>query len=150
MHPQLFRLLEPPQPVTRLGCWAQVSGRFTVIAGYTAFGDFFLLDPETQQYAVLYTIGPELVPTNFRGSQAFVSEFLTDAGIVEHLGRPQDVATLEARIGPLAIDEVFIPEPYPFLGGSGELDTFAKGNVWVFADLVGQMQGIGQADEPVA
>jgi hypothetical protein len=109
-----------------------------------------LLDPATQQYAVLYTIGPELVQTNFRGSEAFASGFLTDAGIVKHLGRPEDVAALEARIGPLARDEVFIPEPYPFLGGSGELDTFRKGNVWVFADLVGQMQGIGQPAEPGA
>jgi hypothetical protein len=150
MHPQLFRLLDPPRPASDLGCWAEVSGRFSLVAGYTAFGNFFLLDPTTQQYAVLYTIGPELVPTNFLGSEAFASQFLTDAGIVQHLGRPDDVAALEERLGPLAPDEVFIPEPYPFLGGSGELNTFGKGNVWVFADLVGQTQGVGQAAEPGA
>ena len=105
-----------------------------------------MLDPQSQQYAVLYTIGPELVPTHFRGLEAFESEFLSDAEIVKHLGRPEDVAALEIRIGRLAINEVFIPEPYPFLGGSGELATFAKGDVRVFADLVGQSQGVGQTD----
>lgn len=147
MHPDLFRLLDPPRPVTELGCWAEVTGRFSLVAGYTAFGNFFLFDPDTQQYAVLYTIEPELVPTHFRGSRAFVSEFLSDAGIIDHLGRPRDVTALEARIGPLATDEVYYPVPYPFWGGSGELETFSKGNVWVFADLVGQSQGVGQAEE---
>jgi hypothetical protein len=141
----LFRLLDSPRPTEDLGCWSEVTDRFSRVIGHTKFGNFFLLDPSSGQYAVLYTIAPELVPTNFRSRESFIATFLSDAGIISHLGRPDDVSALEARLGVLGEDEVYIPEPYPFLGGSGELDTFGKGNVWVFADLVGQSQGIGQS-----
>jgi len=120
-----------------------VVGGFSLVVGYTSFGNFFLLDPETQRHAVLYTIGPELAPTNFWGGERFRDRFLTDGGIIQFLGRPPDIEVLEARLGPLGEDEVYVPVPFPFLGGSGELDTYEKANVWVFADLVAQMQGVG-------
>jgi Domain of unknown function (DUF1851) len=143
MPTELFRLLDPPRSVEDLGCWSAVTSQFSLVVGFTAFGNFFLRNPATGQYAVLYTIGPELVPTNFQSSENFQSAFLSDEGIIRHLGRPSDVAALESRLGSLAPNQVYFPVPYPFLGGSGELDTFDKGDVWVFADLVGQSQGVG-------
>lgn len=32
-----------------------------------------------------------------------------------------------------------MPVPYPMLGGSGAPETYDKGNVWVFLDIVGQL-----------
>ena len=142
MCQEIFRFLDPPRSTEDLGCWSGVTGRFSLVVGYTAFGDFFLLDPSSQQYAVLYTIGPELVPIDFFGAESFRG-FLADPGVVNELGRPEKVAALELLCGPLNPDEVYIPVPYPFLGGSGELDTYSRGNVWTFADLVGQCQGVG-------
>ncbi len=62
--------------------------------------------------------------------------------VVTHVLRPQLLAALEARLGQLAVDEVYYPVPFPFLGGSGAPETFAKGNVWVFASIVGQSWGL--------
>lgn len=144
----MFQLLDPMRSVGELGCWAEVAGGFSQVAGYTAFGNFFLVDPDTQQFAVLYTIAPELVPTQFFGDESFRTGFLTDSGIIAHLGRPDDLAVLETRLGKLGADEVFVPCPYPFLGGkTRDLDSYQKVNVWTFVDLVGQMQGVGVADE---
>ena len=105
------------------------------------------IDPATQQFAVLYTIAPELLPTQFVGGDSFRTGFLTDPGIIAHLGRPDDIAVLEKRLGKLGPDEVFIPCPYPFLGGkTRDLESYQKVNVWTFVDLVDQMQGIGVPD----
>ena len=57
--------------------------------------------------------------------------------------RPQDLAVLDRRLGDLRPDEVYYPVPFPSLGGSGELSTYDKGAVWVFADLVAQTLGFG-------
>ena len=144
----MFLLLEPLRSVDELGCWAAVVGRFSQVAGYTSFGNFFLVDPNTRQFAVLYTIAPELLPTQFVGGDSFRTGFLTDPGIIAHLGRPDDIAILAKRLGTLDADEVYIPCPYPFLGGkTRDLDSYQKANVWTFVDLVGQMQGVGVPDE---
>ena len=44
--------------------------------------------------------------------------------------------------GPLAPGQVYIAKPYPFLAGSEKPDTYSKGNVWVFLELVAQMHGL--------
>jgi hypothetical protein len=149
-YPHMFTLLDSPHPADDLGPWSQVVDRFSQVAGYTFFGNFFLVDPNSQQYAVLYTIEPELIPIRFVGFDAFRSQFLTDPGVITHLGRPEDVSVLERRLGKLTTDEVYIPCPYPFLGGnSRDLDSYRKAKVWTFVDLVGQMQGVGvQPEKP--
>jgi Domain of unknown function (DUF1851) len=145
----MFVMLDPPRSASDLGCWSAVVDRFTEVVGYSYFGNFFLLDPTSQQCAVLYTIGPELAPTQFVGLDAFRTRFLTHPNIIAHLGRPEDVSVLEKRLGKLDKDEVYIPCPYPFLGGnSADLDSYQKGKVWTFVDLVGQMQGVGVPEDP--
>jgi hypothetical protein len=140
----MFVLLDPPRPADDLGCWSEVVGRFSQVVGHTSFGNFFLLDPNSQQCALLYSIEPELIPTQFVGIESFGSRFLTDPGIIAHLGRPEDISVLEKRLGKLGTDEVYIPCPYPFLGGNTrDLDSYQKGKAWTFVDLVGQMQGVG-------
>ena len=49
-----------------------------------------------------------------------------------------DLRLLQARLGELGPEQVYYPVPYPCLGGSGELSTFDRGDVWVFVDLRGR------------
>jgi hypothetical protein len=116
-----------------------MAGRFRAVIGYTAWGDFFLRNPDTKQIAVLYAFKPELVPLTFDSVERFKAEYLSASEVQRHLIRPERLDAVEARLGHLAEGEVFIPEPYPFLGGSDAPETYVKGNVWVFIDLVGQM-----------
>jgi hypothetical protein len=53
--------------------------------------------------------------------------------------QPWLVERVRARIGDPAANQVYLPVPYPFLGGSGEPDTYDKGDVWVFWSIVGGM-----------
>ncbi len=133
-----------PLSVEHLGCWGKHTDRITLIAGYTAFGDVFLLDPDTEQYAVLCPLSGQRFPTDCYGNEMFQNQFLTDPGIVERFGRPNDLAVLEERLGALEQEHVFFPVPYPFVGGSGELSSYEKGQVWAFIHLAGLFQGLGE------
>ena len=55
---------------------------------------------------------------------------------------PTHVRAVADYVGPLGDLEVYIPCPYPMAGGSCEPDTYEKGNVWVFMELVGITHGI--------
>jgi hypothetical protein len=128
--------------VAELGPLASIANSFTRVAGYTSFGDFILVDPVTGEHAILLTMTVELESTGFNDPAEFRGVFLSNADIVEQVGKPALVAELEKRLGPLGTDEVYFPVPYPFLGGSGSTETFDKGNVWKFANVVGQSQGL--------
>lgn len=49
--------------------------------------------------------------------------------LVERLGEPAEV-------------ECYFPVPYPASGGSGALDSYQKGNIWVHLDIYGQVIGL--------
>lgn len=138
-----YLILQESTSIEELGCWSGVTNGFTQVLGYTNFGNFFLQNPANQQIAILYTIEPEVVPTNFTEINELISALTNDKDIESELLRSSDTAILVKRLGDLLDEEVFIPEPYPFLGGTGELESYSKGNVWVYADLVGQSQGVG-------
>ena len=140
----MFYLFKKPLAVDAcLSCWARHMGRFSEVAGYTSFGDVFLRDPESGQYAVLCPISGERFPTDIYDRDTFRDEFLTDPGIIERFARPDDVAELEKRFGKLKQEEVYIPAPLPFLGGSGALSEYARGGVWTFLEMVGLFRGLG-------
>ena len=142
MPSELFHFLDPMRDVSELGPWASITNSFSRVAGYTSFGDFILVDPITREYAILLTMTAELESTGFDDLAEFKSVLLSNANIIAQVGKPALVAQLEKLLGPLNVDEVYFPVPYPFLGGTGNPETFDKGNVWVFANLVGQSQGL--------
>lgn len=138
-----YTLLNKPESCENLGCWQAVVGEFNTVFGFTHFGDFFLQNRGTGQIAILYTIEPELLPTNFNTVSSFVGELLKNKEVESQLLRIQDLEKLIPLFGDLGEDQFFIPELYPFAGGDQSLESYAKGNAWVYADLVGQAQGVG-------
>ncbi|HWE97871.1 MAG TPA: T6SS immunity protein Tdi1 domain-containing protein [Tepidisphaeraceae bacterium] len=142
MPSELFRFFDPPRALEALGSWGKFVGRFSRVIGYSAFGDFILVDPESGEHAILLTMSAELEPTGYVHTDEFTSVFMANPGIIEQIGKPALLAELEHRLGPLASEEVYFPVPYPFLGGSGTPETFDRGNVWTFAELVGQSHGL--------
>jgi hypothetical protein len=57
---------------------------------------------------------------------------------------PDNLGELQKRLGTLKSEEVYYPIPFPCLGGSSALSSYGKGDVWVFADLIGQIIGVGR------
>jgi hypothetical protein len=144
----LYTLLSPhASVVSSMECWSKVVGRFSDVLGYSNLGLFFLRDPAANEYVVLHPLSYGK-NAKFYGAldsiDTFEKEILNDPLFVEQLLRPNDVSLLRERLGKLGPEEVYYPVPYPCLGGSGELSTFEKGNVWVFADILGQTLGLDE------
>ena len=74
----------------------------------------------------------------------FEKQVLKDPGFVDGILRPNDLAALATRVGALGEQDVYFPVPYPCIGGSGALETYDKGNVWVFMELLGRTMGVGE------
>ncbi len=108
--------------------------------GGTFFGDLFLQDPQNNDIAILYTLNPELFSTRFNSIQTFEKEVLSNPEYAEELIQPEKAEALMERLGPLKDAEVYIAQPYQFLGGDGSVDSYTTGNVWVYLDLIGQLQ----------
>jgi hypothetical protein len=142
-----YFLLDDPAPVSALGCWEGELSAFTHIIGYSGLGHFFLHDKRSGEFGVCH---PFLKAYKNYGAFPSVSDFerqiLRDEGFSEFVLRPDLQAEIEARAGSLDRQEIYIPAPYPFLGGSGEPDTYHKGNFWTFAELVGMSHGFGDHD----
>jgi hypothetical protein len=137
-----YQLIEP-QSSDSLGPWAQHFPRFSEVVGYSALGHFFLRNPGTNEYIVLHPFKRAAKSYGVHATiDGFESAVLRDASFAEYVLRPEHVETLSKRLGPLESDQIYIPTPYPFLGGSDAPDTYDKGDVWVFANLVGQMHGL--------
>jgi hypothetical protein len=72
----------------------------------------------------------------------FEEQTLKEENFVHYVLEPEHVSAVVEHVGALEPEQVYYPCPYPFIGGSDEPTTYSKGNVWVFADLVGQTHGI--------
>jgi Domain of unknown function (DUF1851) len=141
-----YVLLQPPLPVSELGCWEAQLPSFSHIVGYSGLGHFFLSNQETGEHAVCYPFRQAYKSYGkFDSTAEFESAVLQDPGFSEYVLKPGHQAAIRNRLGPLQPNEVYIPEPYPFLGGSEEPDTYSKGNFWVFAQLVGSCHGFEAA-----
>lgn len=138
-----YSLLNPPRPLSALGCWESQLPAFTHIVGYSGLGHFFLNNEETREYAVCYPYRQAYKSYgSFESIAAFEATVLLDPGFVEYVLKPEHQSAIRERIGALQAEEVYIAEPYPFLGGSEEADSYGRGNLWTFAELVGIAQGL--------
>lgn len=141
-----YRLLPEFEPVSILGCWKPNVAPFTHVVGYSNLGHFFLLNVANDEFAVLYPFRQAYKNYGkFTSIDEFESAILKDQGFSEYVLQPRHQAAIESVAGKLGESEVYIPQPYPFLGGSEEPNTYGKGNVWVFAELVGMCHGLNQS-----
>ncbi len=77
--------------------------------------------------------------------QSFEGVFLKREYLVNRALRPADVAALQARLGELGPDDVFIPATCPHLAPDPpDLSTYHKGNAWAFAIHLAECHGLGK------
>lgn len=137
-HVPLYRLISPESHEI-IGSWAEAFPAYSEVVGYSSLGHFFLHAPSSNEYAVLYPFKAAAKSYGEYGSTpAFEEAVLRDPGFEAYVLCADHVRLIAERVGPLGEDEVYIPQPYPTLGGSEAPETYGKGNVWVFADLVAQ------------
>ncbi|AGG90948.1 T6SS immunity protein Tdi1 domain-containing protein [Rhodanobacter denitrificans] len=139
----MFRTFSPVPLADKTKRWAyRIQAHYPNVFGFSAFGDLFVCSQDGRQVAVVMTNLPKLEQLNFDSIESFTSTFLTSAGVVEHVLRQSDYEHLVSKLGPLSDDQCFFPVPFQRMGGSGTLDTYDKGDVWVHLDLLGQVMGL--------
>jgi len=143
-----YVILQEPVSTSALGCWEPELPAFTHVVGFSGLGHFFLCNRPTGEFGVCHPFRKAFKNYGAFGSTAeFEERILRDEGFARHVLRPAHQAAIAARLGPLGPDDVYIPQPYPFLGGDEEVDSYAKGNFWTFAELVGLSHGFGGTHE---
>ncbi|MFE3192669.1 T6SS immunity protein Tdi1 domain-containing protein [Nocardia sp. NPDC059240] len=136
-----FRLIGDQRLDRVMPAWAEHYPRYDMVIGYSDLGYAFLMSSRTGEYGILDPYSPGVKDYGvFADATAFVSEVLFDPNVITYVLQPGHVAEIRRRLGPLGTDEVYIATPYPFLGGSESPESYQKGGVWVFFDLVAQAQ----------
>ncbi|GAB2598811.1 T6SS immunity protein Tdi1 domain-containing protein [Pseudactinotalea suaedae] len=137
-HPYTFA--EEPAPTAEMmPTWPRLHGPYPLLHGFSRFGHVFLSDEDQQQFCAVYPLEG--------GSKAYPAASLTefrrtvtdDPGFQSWIFPPSLVRSVVERLGPIGPEEVYMPVPYPMLGGSGAPETYSKGDVWVFLEIVGEL-----------
>jgi hypothetical protein len=115
-----------------------VSREFQSVEGHSYFGDLFLRDPRSGEYAILLNQKLELVASGELERSGFRQQILENSDVVAQVLRPADLVTLMERLGEPGEDVVFFPVPLPCLGGSAELRTYDRGGMWEYLAIVAQ------------
>ena len=144
---QIYHLLERIKEVDWLGGWSNHLGSFDQIIGYSILGAIFLRSSTTQNYLVLYPLRSGNNAKNygsFASTNDFENKILLEKSFAKsclHPILPKQISILQKRLGALGNEEIYYPVPHPWIGGSWDLNSFDKGNVWINADIAGQNRG---------
>jgi hypothetical protein len=101
-----------------------------------------LRNPVSGQCAILFTVNPEVIPLGIDSISSFISSFLAHPETLRTVLNERKVSDIEIRLGRLDYDDIFIPVPFPFLGGDCAVASYKKGNFYTYMDLVGGLQDI--------
>lgn len=129
---------EPKTDAALLDEWTSTTGDFDQIKGYTDLGDLFLINSSTGEIAILLTMVPGFHEMGFYDWDSFYSEVMSNPKFQEDVVNKSLIDDIREHSGELGNEEVYIPTPYPCLGGSGAPETHKKGNLWVYLAISSQ------------
>jgi len=138
----VFKLFEPTRFEPQAPRWARKVPKYPLIFGFSAFAHLFICSEDKTTLAVVVTERPEFVELNMTSIEAFTETFLKNTRVLSDFFHSERYSLLVERLGTLSDAECFFPVPYPAVGGSGALDSYQKGNIWVHLDLYAQMIGL--------
>ena len=146
-----YRLLDSPRPVADLLGWEGLRRSFTHVVGYSHLGHVFLHDSRGGTFGVLHPFRDAFKDYGrFDSLEHFDAMVLSDDGFAEFVLRRPHLDEVARRTGPLGPDQVYVPVPYPFLGGDESPARYDRGDVWTFLALVSQMFADLRAQEAEA
>ena len=138
----MFKLFEPTRFELQAPRWARKVPKYPLTFGFSAFAHLFICSEDKTTLAVVVTERLEFVELNISSIEVFTDTFLKNAKVLSDFFHCERYGLLVDRLGTPSDAECFFPVPYPVNGGSGALDTYQKGNIWVHLDLYGQMMGL--------
>ena len=130
-------ILIEPRPIEVTGNFAPHLRSFDEVFAHTPLGHLFVRSASGETAVVVpfesnfYDLGKFASASEFREKAINDDKLLPDASI-----RMADVEKMRNRLGNLGNEEIYIPKPYPFLGGSCAPETYDKGSLWPFIAIV--------------
>ncbi|WP_394210194.1 T6SS immunity protein Tdi1 domain-containing protein [Enterovibrio calviensis] len=136
---ECYKIIEPVSS-DAIGHWIKDYPLYERIVGYSNLGHIFLFNPSQSDYAVFYPFKAAAKSYGtFNSTSEFEQEILQEEGFKHFVLNADHVREISELIGTLNEDEVYIPRPYPFLGGNENVESYEKGNVWTMLTLVSQL-----------
>lgn len=130
---------EPASTAEMLPQWPRMHEPYPLVHGYSRLGHVVLSDEAQRRFAVLYPLQGGSKGYEAASLEEFRRTVVDDLGFQAFVFPSGLVRAVVERLGPIDAGSVYHPVPYPMLGGSGEPETYASGDVWVFLDIVGQL-----------
>ena len=144
----IYTLFDVPMHREILGVWEKHMWHYTEVVGYSATGAIFLFSPETHEYLIFYPSMPENNSKGygvFESLQEFEETILKEVSFPDYCLYPincESLEILESKLGLLGELQIYYPKLDLALGGSLDLDSFDKGNIWVRTEILGLNRGI--------
>jgi hypothetical protein len=146
-----YQLLPSPRPVDDLPGWEGLRRSYTDVVGYSHLGHVFLHDSRAGTFGVLHPFRDAFKDYGrFDSLDHFDAMVLSDDGFAEFVLRRPHLDEVARRTGPLGPQQVYVPVPYPFLGGDESPESYDRGDVWTFLAIVPQMFAALRAQEAEA
>lgn len=120
-----------------LKSWRWLLGGDAVGLAATAVGDLFFW---SEKHRAVFYLETQRGQSTFvdSSSEFFFNEFIVQNGVQESVLRTDFLEALRNKHGKLKYGECYIAEPWLRSGGSGDIATYAKGDLAVYLSLVGQ------------
>ncbi|WP_071659010.1 DUF1851 domain-containing protein [Duganella sp. HH101] len=117
-----------------LAGWQPLLGDATVLAT-TAFGDIFFW---SSQFEAVFFLEVQRGQSTFvtRNLDFLFNDFLLKPEIHEDVLRESTAAKLFNKLGALNVNECLVAEPWLRHGGNGSIDTYTRGSLVVYSNLV--------------
>jgi len=138
-----YEVFKPISVEEKIPCWVSSFPGYTEIIGYSSLGHVFMKSPSESTYAVLHPFKKGAKSYGvFDSTEEFEKQILEEESFQVFVLNRDHVENIREQLGPLEGEEVYIPRPYPFLGGDESIDSYSKGNIWVMLEIVGQFQDV--------
>ena len=138
-----YEIFKPIDTKEAISCWASSFPNYTEIIGYSSLGHVFMKSPSDNAYAVLHPFKKGAKSYGvFENTAQFEKQILQEESFQTFVLNLEHVEQIGKHLGPLKEEEIYIPHPYPFLGGDESIDSYSKGNVWVMLEIVGQFYDV--------
>ena len=146
-----YHHLPSPRSVADLPGWEGLHRSYTDVVGYSHLGHVFLHDRRQGTFGVLHPFRDAFKDYGrFDSLEHFDAMVLSDEGFDEFVLRRPHLDEVARRTGPLGPQQVYVPVPYPFLGGDESPESYDRGDVWTFLAIVPRMFAVLRAQEAEA
>ncbi|VAW82523.1 hypothetical protein MNBD_GAMMA12-1617 [hydrothermal vent metagenome] len=135
-----YTLIDPVS-VAKLTVWEKYLKPYDKVVGYSNLGYIFLWNSDNNEYVVL---NPFMATTECYGIFASIKEFehtvLEETDFIVEVLQASPHLELIEKAGPLENEEVYVPQPIPLIGDTKDPKTYIRADVWMFMDVIGDVQ----------